>query len=364
MSLPCLTGDFPEGHFNRKEELDRGVSWALVASNFLYDGQFRRDWVELGQVLPGTGEVSAFGDQYTGSTTGRLIRSLEVLEKHEHLLPPEIKDTAILDYAEMRPRRGGARFDLLLNITSAYRQSNMELSVLVSSLGLMIGRAPSPDSAFYGEVDGNGRISSGSGAVPPPHPNNVLAMRRGGIKRLHLGQPISYDTYPVNAIYDASIVDMGPGVEHLEVIVLGHVRDVFDRIADGPECIFPLPLIEGDPMPALEEVQQPIGPEVGLGVEEEEEMELVPMEVDPIPAVEQLENNQGTNLEPPGNQEEEGEAKGEEQQPENPEETGGAMGGTGEQGNQPEAGEANGTTPWGGGLFSMVGLVWKKVRGQ
>lgn len=237
------TGDFPSDYFAIiKDQLDQGVAFALSTFHLNEGGRFQRAWVEVMATIPGTGELRVVNDSDTGSWMAKFERIVGLLDIYEPSLPSNLRDQVVVSPRNMtKTGSEGAKpikIDLTLCCGAKFKLCCMDLGILVSCLGVMFGGVVDPNSVFIGGVSGTGMICSGYAAIPPPRVSDVHMMRRDGIRRLYLGQPVDEDQYPLNELSGAATTDLGPGAPPLTIIFIGDLRDLFDRIPEGPECIF------------------------------------------------------------------------------------------------------------------------------
>lgn len=244
------TGEFPDGHFDHKDRLDEGVSFAHVATHFRDGDLFQRGWLEVMATVPGSGRLRVMDDSSTGAGLANLERTVGVLAIYEPLMPAELRKRIVVSMRDLEYRGEGDDEAVKVDLVSHYgvreRVTGMDLGRLVACLGIMFGAAPSPDDVFRGEVEGTGLIQSGHTAVAPPEVADVYAMRRDGIRRMFIGRPVDESKYPLARLRKAATTNLGPGILPLIIIIVGHVRELWDCLLEGPDCILPRRLVRTD----------------------------------------------------------------------------------------------------------------------
>jgi len=183
--------------------------------------------VELAAISPGSGQlrVACVESVYMMSCLRRVRDFLEHIaessseeggeERRVHV-PPDL-----------------LRTDLLLHVASNYWEYGIEFALLVCLLQLVLNRRGRPSDVFQGVMDGTqGTFHYGIKEVPPLTRDDVIAMRRGGIRRLFIGQPATIvadsDASPYEMPKDqryrpmseAAVEDLGPDVPPLQITII------------------------------------------------------------------------------------------------------------------------------------------------
>lgn len=135
-----------------------------------------------------------------------------------------------------------------------------ELAIFVCLLQIMFNLHVKQSDLFLGLVDGNtGEFFYGLRTVPEVPRHDIVAMRRGGIRRLFIGGPIpiSDDDHEMDQCGDeagvtklpsepmyqrmqqAAVEDLGPDVPSLLIIAIPHFRNLERYLKVGePDSIF------------------------------------------------------------------------------------------------------------------------------
>lgn len=110
-------------------------------------------------------------------------------------------------------------------------------------MGLVFGRRVSDTDVFVGGVTGSGSIMSGHTAVPPIPVDHITVMRKKGIRRLFIGEPLG-EGYDIGALRQAGTADMGQGIHPMRIIIIRNYEELAARIPPGPDSIFCGDLLE------------------------------------------------------------------------------------------------------------------------
>lgn len=238
---------FPIGHFALKDKLDEGISFAHAVVSFLEGSSYQQGWFEIVPTIPGSGQIRVVDDTPTAPCLATMERIMGLLDDYEPLLPADLRERVVISMRDREWKKPGepVKVDFVVHCGVRKRVHGMDLGKLVATLGVMFGAAPSPHDVFRGEVDGNGLIQTGITAVRALHETDVHAMRRSGIRRVWIGDLPFNSQKLLDRLRACAQADLGPGIEPLVIIIVRHLRELLDRIRDGPDCVLPIRLAGG-----------------------------------------------------------------------------------------------------------------------
>lgn len=209
---------------------------------------FHLCWTEITAIVPGTGQLRALLDIHAGDLYTRLGRSYKLLLCLHSTMAQELQRQVVVDMRDLTRLINGRRtkVDLVAHCMAGDLHLAPDFSMLVSLLGVMFDKAPDPSAVFLGAVDGRGGITYDASTVRPVNTDDVTAMRRAGIRRFFIGQPMDQDD-PRESLRQAAEEDLEPGVDILTIIVVPDCSTLIqDYVMDGPDGILSRPL--GQPL--------------------------------------------------------------------------------------------------------------------